>query len=81
MVMSVVGMYRMYAIRKETVVEQMAIKAATRAVKFEEKLKMLESGVRKEYVRIIDLTRRDTKAERKRLEFLGSREGLSGCRK
>ena len=48
------------------------IKAATRAVKFEEKLWRLE-GVRKEYVRFTDLKIRDRNAERERLEFPESR--------
>ena len=47
--------------------------AATRAVNFEEKLRELEGGLRREFVRLIDLKRRDTKAERERLEFLESR--------
>ena len=71
--MEVDGTTPAHVVRKETGVEKMAIKAATRAVKFEEKLRRLEGGARKECVRLIDLKRRDTKAERERLEFLESR--------
>ena len=62
-----------HLVRKETGVEKLAMKMAPRAVKFEEKLRRLELGVRRECVRVIDLKRRGTKAERERLEFLESR--------
>ena len=43
--------------------EKLAVKMATRVVKFEEKLRKLEGGVRRQFVRVIDLKRRDSKVE------------------
>ena len=62
-----------HVVRRESGVEKIVVKVATRAVKFEEKLRGLEGGLRRGCVRLIDLKRRDTRAERETLEFLESR--------
>ena len=51
----------MHVVRRETGVEKIAVKAATRAVKFGEKLKGLEGALSRKCVRLIDLERRNTK--------------------
>ena len=71
--LKVYGTTQPHVVRRETRVEKIAVKAATRAVKFEEKLKKLEERVKERTCLLIDLKRRDTTAERERLEFLESR--------